>query len=145
MNDLEFKLLSIKNIASITDLGKELNPKLSVKEIKDSFTEMFTFDNYRCFGLLKEDLIIGISSGWITHKLYSGRQLEVDNVIITSTIQSKGYGKTFFQKIEEWASINDCNTIELNSYITNSRSHKFYFNLEYTIIGYHFYKEFNKV
>ena len=35
-------------------------------------------------------------------------------------------------------------TVELNTYVTNDRSHKFYFNQGYSILGYHFQKELNK-
>ncbi len=141
MKDVQVKLLNIKDLNSIASLGNLLNPELELAEVKNSFAQMFHFDTYRCFGLLKDSKIIGISSGWITHRLYSGKQIEVDNVIIDPSIQSKGYGRFFFQKIEEWASTNDCMTIELNTYITNSRSHKFYFNLGYSIIAYHFQKK----
>ncbi len=141
MKNLQFKLLDLKSLNSIANLGVILNPELSLIEVKDSFTQMLNFDSYRCFGLLEDSKVIGISSGWITHKLYSGRQIEVDNVIIDPSIQSKGYGRIFFQKIEEWAINNGCKTIELNTYITNSRSHKFYFNLGYSIVAYHFQKK----
>ncbi len=141
MENLKFKLLNLRDINSIVELGIILSPELSLVEVKESFTQMLNFDSYRCFGLIEGSQVIGISSGWITHKLYSGRQVEVDNVIINPSIQSKGYGKFFFQKIEEWAINNECKTIELNTYITNSRSHKFYFNLGYSIIAYHFQKK----
>lgn len=141
MENLQFKLLGQEDLNSIVKLGQVLNPELSSTVVRDSFTHMFDFDNYRCFGLLEDSNVIGISSGWISHKLYSGKQIEVDNVIIDPSIQSKGFGRFFFQKIEEWANSNGCNTIELNTYITNSRSHKFYFNLGYSIIAYHFQKK----
>ncbi|CAL2090790.1 GNAT family N-acetyltransferase [Tenacibaculum sp. 190524A02b] len=140
--ELRCKELTIDNLNEIVRLGKKLNPNLSLEEIKESFLEMFTFPTYYCFGLIDtEDKIIGISSGWITHKLYSKKQLEIDNVIIDPNIQSKGYGKIFLEKIDDWAKNYGCKTLELNTYVTNNRSHKFYFNNGYSIIGYHFQKQ----
>lgn len=139
--NLTFKLLTKDNISEISILAQELNPKLTLKEVKYYQKEMFDFTTYSCFGIFIEKKLIGISSGWITVRLYSGKQLEVDNVIIDSNIQSKGYGKQFFELIENWAKQNECKTIELNTYVHNSKSHKFYFNLGYSILGFHFLKQ----
>lgn len=137
---LTFKLLMKDDISEISILGQQLNPKLTLEEVKEHQKEMFNFPTYHCFGIFIKKKLIGISSGWITVRLYSGKQLEVDNVIIDSNIQSKGYGKKFFELIERWAKQNGCKTIELNTYVQNSRSHKFYFNLGYSILGFHLWK-----
>lgn len=102
---------------------------------------MFTYNHYKCFGLYKDRDLIGVSSGWITVRLYSGKQLELDNVVIDENIQSSGMGTYFLNQIESWSKAEGFETIELNTYINNSRSHKFYFNQGYKIIGYHFQKQ----
>ena len=102
---------------------------------------MFEFDNYQCFGLFENRKLIGVTSGWVTVRLYSGRQLEIDNVIIDPSLQSKGFGKAFMEEIEAWAKSNACKTIELNTYTQNHKSHKFYYNQGFRILGFHFQKE----
>ena len=102
---------------------------------------MFTFHNYKCFGFFEENKLIGVSSGWLSVRLYSDKQLEIDNLIVDPEIQSKGYGKLFLNEIELWAKKEGCKTIELNTYVQNTRSHKFYFNQGFHILGYHFQKE----
>ena len=77
----------------------------------------------------------------IRDRLYSDKQLEIDNVIIDDSIQSNGYGQLFMNEIESWAILNNCKTIELNTYVQNDRSHKFYFNLGFSILGFHFHKQ----
>ena len=139
-HNLTFKLLTNDEINEIVVLGQQLNPKLTLEEVQAYQQEMFQFPSYNCFGLFVGEKLIGISSGWITVRLYSGKQLEVDNVIIDNNIQSKGYGKKFFELIENWAKENGCKTIELNTYVQNSRSHKFYYNLGFSILGFHFWK-----
>ncbi|MGV6861312.1 MAG: GNAT family N-acetyltransferase [Putridiphycobacter sp.] len=138
---ITFRLLTQDDIHDISILGQQLNPKLTLEAVKAYQTEMFKLPTYYCFGILKEGKIIGISSGWLTIRYYSGKQLEVDNVIIDKNVQSKGYGKLFFEYIEEWAKQNDCKTVELNTYLQNSRSHKFYYNLGYSVLGFHFWKQ----
>lgn len=137
---ITFEILTKNNIPEISILGQQLNPKLTLEQIQNYFIEMFQFSTYHCFGLYQNEKLIGISSGWITVRLYSGKQLEVDNVIIDTTLQSKGFGKQFFELIENWAKQNGCKTIELNTYAQNSKSHKFYFNLGFSILAFHFQK-----
>jgi len=137
----QFKILNQHQIPEIASLGVYLNPKFSEDQLQIYLKQMFQLPTYHCFGLYHEDKLIGISSGWITVRFYSGKQLEVDNVIIKESYQSKGLGKLFFEHIEQWAKENDCKTIELNTYVRNTRSHKFYYSLSYSILGFHFWKE----
>ena len=141
MKDLCFKLLERSHISEIVLLGQQLNPSLSLEQLKSYQEKMFDCTTYQCFGLFFEGKLKGIAGGWISVRFYSGKQLEVDNVIIDSSMQSKGFGKKFFQFMEEWAKQNDCQTIELNTYVQNSRSHKFYYNLGFSILGFHFLKK----
>lgn len=143
MNENAVKILMKEDLSQIINLTKLLNPTISVSDLESRQTQMFEFENYKCFGLFEGDKLIGIASGWITVRLYSDKQLEIDNFIIDNTIQSKGYGKSFLNKIESWAKTNDCKTVELNTYVQNSRSHKFYFNQGYSILGFHFQKDLN--
>ena len=137
---ITFQILTPKDIKRIVPLIQELNPELDKQTIESNQKEMFGIANYRCFGLFKGDHLIGLSSGWITVRHYCGKQMEIDNVIVTSGHQSKGYGKQFIEFIEQWSRDQECRTIELNTYVTNARSHKFYFDLGFKILGFHFYK-----
>jgi GNAT superfamily N-acetyltransferase len=138
--NLSFEILTEKNIPEIAILGKQANEKLTIAQIENYSKEMFLFPNYLCFGAFINGKLVGISSGWITVRFYCGKQLEVDNVIVDHRYQSKGIGKHFFEYIDNWAKSNDFQTIELNAYTHNAKAHKFYFNLDYKIIGFHFQK-----
>lgn len=142
MNNLKFKLIHpIEYKAKTLDLLQQLNPEMDIEWIENVLIEMVKIPNYTCFGLFLDDALIGISSGWTTVRIYCGKQIELDNVIIDSKIQSKGYGKYFMNAIEEWCKKNDYLSIGLNTYVQNSRSHKFYFNEEFKILGFHFEKK----
>lgn len=138
---INFRILSSNDLNKIAVLGQQLNSKLSLDEIQSYLHQMFSQQNYMCFGAYLDDELVGVSSGWTTVRFYSGKQLEVDNVIIDASVQSKGIGKQFFHYIENWAKENDYKTIELNTYVTNSKSHKFYFNIGFSILGFHFWKK----
>jgi len=141
MKEINLRLLKEKKLDEVLSLTSKLNPETDLEILRKRQIEMFKFENYRCFGVYENEQLLAISSGWITVRLYSGKQLEIDNVIVNPLIQSKGIGSKFIKLIEDWAKENDCMTVELNTYTQNSRSHKFYFNQGYHILGFHFQKQ----
>ena len=141
MDKILVKKLKAESLNEIVRLTKQLNPNIPISELESRQKQMFEFDNYKCFGLFENNNLIGLSSGWITVRLYSDKQLEIDNIIIDNTIQSKGYGSLLINHIESWSKDNNCKTVELNTYVQNDRSHKFYFNKGYKILGFHFQKQ----
>jgi len=139
MKNLEFKLIKPqKNRYRVVELLSQLNPAKNTQEILNRLELMTQEPNYQCFGLFDNNCLIGISSGWTTVRIYCGKQLELDNVIIDSKIQSKGFGKYFLNQIKQWSICNNYESISLNTYIENSRSHKFYFNQGFKVLGFHF-------
>lgn len=128
----------IENLNSVKELLLQLDIEKGEKYIQQTLEQMQELENYTCFGLYLNDELIGVSSGWTTVRLYCGKQLELDNVIIDKKLQSKGLGKIFFDKIEAWSLQNDYKSLSLNTYVSNSRSHKFYYNQGFSILGFHF-------
>ena len=135
--------MTLNELDVIAALVQQINDKKTINEIKDSLRANFKFNNYRVIGFYDDHQLVGLTSAWITVKVYSGKQLEVDNVIVDNRLQSRGYGKIFFELIEQWARKNGYKSIELNTFIHNERSHKFYFNQGFKIGGFHFHKELN--
>ena len=141
MNNVHFKTINPTDYMDRTlDLLQELNPKINRKQLEKIQFEMAQLPNYTCFGLFMNDLLVGISSGWTTLRIYCGKQLELDNVIIDPNIQSQGFGKFFMEAINDWSIKNDYESLGLNTYVQNPRSHKFYFNEGFKILGFHFEK-----
>lgn len=140
MSLVELKKLTVSDISKISNFGVLLNPSKTILEIENSLTEMFQFGNYHCFGLFQNGILVGISGGWITVRIYSGKQLEIDHFVIDDKIRSAGLGKQFVTLLEEWALKNNCKTVELNAYVQSERAHKFYFKMDYKILGFHFQK-----
>ena len=134
-------LLTLDSLHKMCEITDQLNPKLDKKEQLQRQTDMFEFENYRCFGFYSDDELIGIMSVWITVRLYSGKQIEIDNVAIKTEHHNKGFGKIFINLVQQWAQEQDCISMELNTYIKNSKSHKFYFNEGYMIMGLHMQKD----
>lgn len=126
--------------ADIVRLSKILNPNIEETLLAPRIEEMFNYVNYFSFGVFIDDMLVGISGGWLTARLYSGKQLEVDHFVLDPDFRSHGLGSILLSYIETWAKNQECITVELNAYVGNSRGHKFYFQKGYKILGFHFQK-----
>ncbi|MGA8855206.1 MAG: GNAT family N-acetyltransferase [Christiangramia sp.] len=108
--------------------------------LKERLLEMFD-QNYECFGIYFNEKLIGVFGLWFMTRHYAGKSCEPDHIFISKEFQGKGIGKSLFAFIEEYAASKNCETLELNSYVENFGSHKFYMNQGYVIRGYHFLKK----
>ncbi|WP_345741049.1 GNAT family N-acetyltransferase [Olleya namhaensis] len=135
-----FKLIEKDNINCIIPLIQKLtNNKNSDAILKERFAEMVT-QNYECAGVYDGDVLIGVSGMWFQTRHYAGKSMEIDHVYIEAEYQGKGLGKQFFKWLYAYAESKGCSTSELNTYVQNYPSHKFYYNEGFEIYGYHFYK-----
>ena len=107
--------------------------------LESRFLEMVT-QNYECVVMKDNDTIIGVSGLWFMTRHYSGKSVEPDHVYIVNSYRRKGLGKKLFDWIHDYAKKRGCNSSELNTYVQNYPSHKFYYNEGYEIFGYHFFK-----
>lgn len=140
---LSFSIVNKDSLDELLILIKQLNPNRNIDVLKQRFMKMLGNSSYKCFGLYSEGILLGLIGCWTSFRLYTGKHLELDNVIINNQMQSKGYGKIFFDLVEDWAKKNGYDAIGLNTYVANDRSHKFYFNQEYKILGFNFQKLLN--
>ncbi len=134
------KQLDSSQCSEIVKLTCLLNDNLSPDLILIRQEQMFLQDNYRCFGLYINNILVGVSGAWLTTRLYSGKQLEIDHFIIHPNHQDKGLGQRFIDFLQEYALQQNCESVELNAYVSNHLSHRFYFKNGFKILGYHFVK-----
>ncbi|SNZ00149.1 GNAT family N-acetyltransferase [Flagellimonas pacifica] len=141
INQFAIKGLGLRSMDKLIHFVKQLNPNKTEELLRNRLSQMLGFDNYQCFGFYKEDKLIGMIGCWTFIKIYSGKQLAIDNVIIDAHLQSKGYGTQLLNLIETWAKNNKYESIELDAYLANNRAHKFYFGRGHKILGFHMYKK----
>ena len=70
-----------------------------------------------------------------------GKFVANSGLIVHPDYRGQGLGKRFFDWIYNYAKAKGFEAIELNTYVANSPSHKFYFNEGFKILGYHFLKK----
>ncbi|WP_298498675.1 GNAT family N-acetyltransferase [uncultured Algibacter sp.] len=136
----EFKILEKENINTIIPLVEKLNDfKVSKKLLEERFSEM-TNQNYECAVIYDGNKLIGVCGLWYCTRHYSGRSVEPDHVIIDDAYRGQGLGTLFFEWIYNYVNKKGYEAMELNTYVSNYQSHKFYFNEGFKILGYHFIK-----
>ncbi|MCH2176005.1 MAG: GNAT family N-acetyltransferase [Lentisphaeria bacterium] len=96
---------------------------------------------YQCVGIYDEGLLIGISGLWTLNKLYIGKHIEPDNIIIHPDYQGKGIGHQLMEWLETYAKEIDCQSVELNCYAYNEGARRFYESLGYEPVGIHYQKK----
>lgn len=139
--DFRFEILDTTDILRIVPLVEKLNDfKVPKAVLEARFLEMAT-QNYECAVVFDTTKIIGVCGLWFCTRHYAGKTVEVDHVYIEELYRGKGVGKQFFKWIYDYVKRKNCNTVELNTYVNNFASHKFYYNEGFEILGYHFLKK----
>lgn len=142
----EIRLILSENIKSIIPLVQLLNgvdETLLLQRL-----EVMMQSNYQCVGVYdtsaslstSNEKLIGICGLWTLTKFYIGKHLEPDNVIILPEYRNKGVGELMMTWIDNYAKEQNCDAIELNAYIENTKGLEFWKKTGFYIRGHHFQK-----
>src|SRR5690606_41719536 len=97
--------------------------------------------SYGCMGVYEKERLVAICGVCSQDRHYAGRSVEMDHVIVGETHRNHGIGKQLIAFVVEYAREKSCQWIELNTYVDNFLSHKFYYNQGFVAKGYHFVRE----
>ncbi len=138
---ISFKIIKKKDILSVVPLVEKLNEgRVSPEVLEQRFASMIN-ENYECAGIFDSDKLIGVTGMWFCTRHYSGKSMEVDHVYVDEAYRNQGLGKEFMDWITDYVKDKGVEIIELNTYVENQPSHKFYYNQGFNILGYHFLKK----
>lgn len=135
---MEIRVLKTKQeMLANYELLLEVYPNLLMEEYDRELDDMIP-NNYSQVGVYIEKECVGLTGYWLGTKLWCGKYLELDNVVISSKKRSKGIGKVLFDYMGEMAKIEGCTMLALDSYTSNFKAHKFFYNQGFTPKGFHF-------
>lgn len=138
--NISFRILKSEEIDLAIPLVYKLNNgKVSKTILEQRFNEMLT-QNYECAGVFHGDKMVGVTGLWFCTRHYVGKSVELDHVYISEEYRNKGLGKKFMKWLNDYCTSKGYNSMELNTYVNNYPSHKFYYNEGMEIWGYHFFK-----
>ena len=97
--------------------------------------------NYQMIGAYKEDEMVGIAGYWVLTRFYSGKYVQVGNMVVDKNHRNLGIGKELLYFIENEGKKQGCQHFILDSRMDNKKSHDFYLREGFEIMGYHFMKD----
>ena len=121
----------------------ELYPSLTAEEYSRELDEMIPC-RYGQVAAFEDDACVAICGFWIGNKLWIGKYLELDNIVVRASHRSQGVGKLMFDFLERKAVEQQCKMLSLDSYTSNFKAHKFFYNEGYAPKGFHFVKLLDK-
>jgi GNAT superfamily N-acetyltransferase len=71
-------------------------------------------------------------------KLFSGKNLYVDDLVTDSTQRSRGHGRALLEWLANEAKARGCDQVELDSGVQRFDAHRFYFRERMHVSSYHF-------
>ena len=138
------ELINIKEMLEFHDVVMELYPSMSKEEYKKKLAYMVPHNYHQVAVFNEKNECLGISGFWIGNKLWCGKYMELDNIIIKKGSRSSGAGSLIFKYLKEKAQEFKCNIMTLDSYTTNFKAHRFFYNKEFAPKGYHFVNVLDK-
>ena len=127
-------------LLAIFPLVKQQNKTLTKKQFLMILDEMLP-RGYRCIAAYQGDVIVGICGFWTGHRFWCKKFIDLDNVIVSEAVRSRGIGQQMVRWVEKEARELKCDIMGLDSYTTAYAAHRFYFREGYSILGYHFVKK----
>ena len=140
--DVEIRRLAPDDLTAAIRLLAYLNPSVPEEIVRRRFeTILAGHPHYRAYGAFDGSSMVGLVGAWIATKVWCGLYLEVDNIVTDPACRSSGVGTLLLNAMESHAKKLGCNLLVLDSYVSNSPSHRLYHRLGYEIRGFHFVKE----
>jgi GNAT superfamily N-acetyltransferase len=137
------ELVDKEEMLSYLPVLNELYPSLTAEEYSRELDEMLPC-RYGQVAVFEEEECIAICGFWIGNKLWIGKYLELDNIVVRASHRSQGVGKLMFDFLERKALEQQCKMLSLDSYTSNFKAHKFFYNEGYAPKGFHFVKLLDK-
>ena len=132
------ELNGLDEMLQTLDVLQELYPSLTPENYLADLKEMLPNNRYGQVAIFDGDTCIGVSGYWIGTKLWCGKYLEIDNLVVSAKVRSKGVGKMIFDYLAEKAKQEECSMVSLDSYTSNFKAHKFFYNEGFAPKGFHF-------
>lgn len=128
-------------LPSILPMLFQLNNGAVPKKVLAERLDEMAVQNYQCLGIFDGAELVGMCGLWFQTRHYAGKSVEMDHVFLTEALRNQGIGKKLMDFVYELARERNCRWVELNTYVHNFASHKFYYNQGFVAKGYHFVKE----
>ncbi len=141
MAEIRIRHLVAADLTAAASLLVTLNPETPAEVIAERLHTVLTeHSHYELIGAFSDETLVAVAGAWIATKIWCGRYLEIDNLVVDPAQRSAGIGSLLIQHLENLARDRDCKLVVLDSYTANHPSHRLYHRLGFEIRGFHFVK-----
>lgn len=141
MECIDIRPLENADVPEASRLLGTLNPETPLAVVRGRLDTILTeHPHYRIVGAFSGDRLVGVCGAWIATKVWCGRYLEIDNLVVDPELRSGGVGTRLIGHLEKLGREMDCRLLVLDSYTANHPSHRLYHRLGFEIWGFHFVK-----
>lgn len=141
MEKIRIRPLGPADLIDAATLLSQLNAETPAALIAERLATLLTdHPHYQLIGAFSTAKLVGVAGAWIATKIWCGRYLEIDNLVVDSNQRSAGIGSQLIEHLEAHAVERDCKLVVLDSYTANRPSHRLYHRLGFEIWGFHFVK-----
>ncbi len=138
---IEIRPLAAAELSVAAKLLGKLNPDTPVALVLERLqTILSEHPHYHLIGAFNSRGLLGVCGAWVATKIWCGRYLEIDNLVVDPESRSSGVGTRLIQHLEIIAHEKNCTLLVMDSYTSNHPSHRLYHRLEFEIWGFHFIK-----
>lgn len=137
-NRLIIRTLARPELSLIEPMLELFYPEVAIDTLRSRIDEISNL-NWRCLGVFNEQgKLVALSGFWINTRLYCGKYLYVDHFIVNLQCRSQGIGTRLLECLKTIAHTHKCEQVCLDTFITNSSAQKFWFQQNFSIVGFHF-------
>lgn len=133
------EITKLEEMLPFLPLLNQMYPELTMPVYRERLKDMLPY-RYAMVAVYKEEECVGLSGYWIHTKLWTGKILEMDNVIVHQDYRKHGLGTLLYEHLEKIAHKQHCETMVLDAFVGNFQAHKLYYKLGFVAKGYHFVK-----
>lgn len=116
---------SATDIAACFPVMSELRPQLAADSFVSTVQHLMKTTQF-ALACLDDDGIKAVAGYRVSEWLYSGKYLEIEDLVTTSTARSKGYGGALFDWLTREAVRVGCRQVRLVSGVKRADAHRFY-------------------
>ena len=141
MPETTLRPLVSADLTAAAELLVLLNPDTPTTVVSGRLhTLLGDHSHYELIGAFVAEKLVGVAGAWIATKIWCGRYLEIDNLVVHPAQRSAGIGARLILHLENVAKDRGCQVVVLDSYTSNHPSHRLYHRLGFEIWGFHFVK-----
>ncbi|MFP1734449.1 GNAT family N-acetyltransferase [Lonsdalea quercina] len=120
-------IVSESDVRASFRLIKQLRPHLSSEDEFWLRWQRQTGEGYILDGLFIDDVLVALAGYRIQENLVHGRFFYVEDLVTSEEQRSCGYGESMMSYLSEQARSSGCGKLVLDTPLSNSLGHRFYF------------------